>query len=141
MGIDARSRSFWPIEVSALCGAAAQSITNWRHHEYLDGIGEFDAAASRWNYSIIDAIKLRIINDLATVGYRLPFAAAIAANIDVRVEERAAGKKRENQVIVAWSLATNSPCGARVVMSGLQIFISARVRQLLYRLITSPLKS
>jgi hypothetical protein len=104
MGVDARSRSLWPIEVSALSGAAAQSITNWRHHEYLDGIGEFDASASRWNYSLIDAIKLRIINDLATVGYRLPFAAAIAAIIDIRVDELAAGKKQENQVIVAWAV-------------------------------------
>jgi hypothetical protein len=100
--VNPRSRNLWPIEVSKLSGAGAHAIANWRHHEFLDGIGEFDKAANRWNYSLIDAIKLRIINDLATVGTRLPYAAAIAAIIDERVEELAAGKKPENQVIVAW---------------------------------------
>jgi hypothetical protein len=102
MPVDAKDRFLWPKDVDGLSGAPAQSITNWRHHGYLDGIGEFDEAASRWNYSILDAIKLRIINDLATVGVRLEFAETIAATIDQRVAQLAAGSSPEHQVIAAW---------------------------------------
>jgi hypothetical protein len=102
MAVKANDRVLWPIQVSALSGASAQSITNWRRNGYLDGIGKFDAAASRWNYSILDAIKLRLIDELATVGVRLPFAAAMAREIDQRVLELAAGKKPEHHVVVAW---------------------------------------
>jgi hypothetical protein len=98
-------RFLWPIDVSAISGAATQSITNWRHQGFLDGIGKYDEAAARWNYSIVDSIKIRVINDLATVGVRLPFAVHIASTVDQRVAEVAAGKwGDEPQVIVAWEV-------------------------------------
>jgi hypothetical protein len=97
-------RNLPPFVVSTLSGAPTQTLANWRYQKLLDGIGEFDETSQQWNYSVVDAIKVCVISHLATIGVRLPFAVAIAGNVDQRVAQLAAAGGYPEQVIGAWQL-------------------------------------